>query len=77
MTTALGLIDNDSNLKFGESVLVIGCGGVGLNLISAAHLRGAGIVVGFDAKQEKNELALGWVQTHSFFRERKLKVFSI
>lgn len=41
LTTAFGVIDNDANLKLGESVLIIGAGGVGLNLIQAAKLKGA------------------------------------
>ena len=41
MTTALGLIDNEINLKFGESVAVIGCGGVGLNLIQGLKMKGS------------------------------------
>jgi S-(hydroxymethyl)glutathione dehydrogenase/alcohol dehydrogenase len=58
MTTALGLIDNESELKFGESVLVLGCGGVGLNVISAARLKGAGAISGFDSNEEKKTRTL-------------------
>ena len=40
LTTAMeSLIMSD--LKFGESVAVVGCGGVGLNLIQAAALKSA------------------------------------
>jgi len=56
MSTALAFIENESNLKFGESVLIIGCGGVGLNLILAASLRGAGIIVGLDTEESKESL---------------------
>jgi S-(hydroxymethyl)glutathione dehydrogenase/alcohol dehydrogenase len=48
MSTALGVINNEANLKFGESVMIIGCGGVGLNLIQAAKLAGAYPVIGID-----------------------------
>ena len=58
MTTALGLIENESNMKFGESVLVLGCGGVGLNVISASRLRGAGLIVGFDSQNSKKIITL-------------------
>jgi S-(hydroxymethyl)glutathione dehydrogenase / alcohol dehydrogenase len=58
MTTALGLIENESNLKFGESVLVLGCGGVGLNVISASRLRGAGLIVGYDSQNSKKTIVL-------------------
>jgi S-(hydroxymethyl)glutathione dehydrogenase / alcohol dehydrogenase len=58
MSTSLAVIENESDLKFGESVLVIGCGGVGLNLISAAKLRGAGEIIAIDRVQSKEALAL-------------------
>jgi len=41
LSTALGTIEQEANLKVGESVLIIGCGGLGLNLIRAAKIRGA------------------------------------
>lgn len=41
LSTALGVIENEAKVKFGESVLVIGCGGVGLAMILAAKLANA------------------------------------
>jgi S-(hydroxymethyl)glutathione dehydrogenase/alcohol dehydrogenase len=41
LTTAMGIIDNEVDLKFGESVAVVGCGGVGLNLLQAAAMKSA------------------------------------
>lgn len=58
LTTALGVIDNESNLRFGEKVAVIGCGGVGLNVLTAARLRGAGEIHAVDIATVKNELCL-------------------
>jgi S-(hydroxymethyl)glutathione dehydrogenase/alcohol dehydrogenase len=58
LTTALGIIDNQSHLKFGETVAIIGCGGVGLNLISGAALKGASIVYAIDSIQEKEQLVI-------------------
>jgi len=57
MTTALGIIDNECDLKFGERVAVIGCGGVGLNLIQGAFLRGAAEVVGVDINDKMHALS--------------------
>ena len=48
LTSAMGIIDNECHLKFGESVAVIGCGGVGLNLIQAAKMKNAYPVYGVD-----------------------------
>lgn len=61
LSTALGVIENEANLKMGESVLIIGCGGLGLNLILAARMRMAGSIIGMDIKHEKRHavLALG------------------
>lgn len=38
LTTALGVITYEANVKSGESILIIGAGGVGLNLIQGAKL---------------------------------------
>ncbi len=56
LTTAMGIIDNEVDLKFGESVAVIGCGGVGLNLIQAAALKSACPIVAIDCSKSKKDL---------------------
>lgn len=58
LTTALGVIDNESNLKFGERVAVLGCGGVGLNVLAAARLAGAGEIFAIDRAEAKAEICL-------------------
>ena len=65
LTTAFGIIDNESNLKFGETVAIIGCGGVGLNLITAARLKGAGEIHAVDIASSKTELTIS--QGGNFF----------
>ena len=39
MTTAAGVINNDAKVKIGESVVVFGVGGVGLNVVQFARAR--------------------------------------
>lgn len=56
MSTALGVIDNECDLKFGESVAIVGTGGVGLNLIQAAKLRGACPIYAVDINTSKDRL---------------------
>lgn len=56
LTTAMGIIDNEVDLKFGESVAVVGCGGVGLNLIQAAALKSACPIYAIDNNVTKREL---------------------
>lgn len=70
VSTALAFIEKESELMFGEAVLVIGCGGLGLNLIAAARLRGAGVIVGLDLKESKRELVLNQGAS-DFFTERE------
>lgn len=55
LSTALGTIEHEAKLLMGESVLIIGCGGLGLNLILAARLRKASIVCAQD-KEEKGQI---------------------
>jgi Zn-dependent alcohol dehydrogenase len=56
LTTAMGIIDNEVDLKFGESVAVIGCGGVGLNLIQAASLKSACPIYAVEKNLDKRNL---------------------
>jgi S-(hydroxymethyl)glutathione dehydrogenase/alcohol dehydrogenase len=58
LSTSLALMENESNLKFGESVVVIGCGGLGLSLIAAAKLRGAGDIIAIEQVESKRNLAI-------------------
>lgn len=57
LSTALGTMENEANLRFGESVLIIGCGGLGLNLILAAKLRQASKIVVIETSEEKKAMA--------------------
>lgn len=57
LSTALATIENEAALKMGESVLIVGCGGLGVSLIRAAKMRKASPVVSMDVTQEKRELA--------------------
>lgn len=58
LSTALGLVDNQLNLKLGEKVAVLGVGGVGLNILQAARIHGASQIIAIDRGYTKKELAL-------------------
>lgn len=58
LTTALGVINNDAKIKFGESLMIIGCGGVGLNLIQGGKLANASPIYCMDIIEEKKDLCL-------------------
>lgn len=58
VTTGLGLIANEARVKPGQSVVVLGCGGVGLNLIQGAALASAYPIIGIDLYTDKLERAM-------------------
>ena len=55
--TGAGAIFNDSKLKPGETVAVIGAGGIGLAAINAAKIAGAGRIIAIDPVADKRALA--------------------
>lgn len=57
VTTGLGIVFNDAQLKPGQSLLVFGAGGVGLNVLQGASLVHADPVVAVDVRDEKLRLA--------------------
>ncbi|MET3722955.1 Zn-dependent alcohol dehydrogenase [Sphingomonas trueperi] len=63
--TGAGSIFNDSRLRPGESVAVIGAGGIGLAAINAAKIAGAGQILAFDPVPEKRTLAEKMGATHT------------
>ncbi len=65
VTTAAGAINNDAHLKIGESVVVFGVGGVGLNLVQFAALAGGYPIVAVDLLDHKLEMARARGATHS------------
>lgn len=55
--TGYGAITYTAQVRPGESVAVIGCGGIGLCAINAAALAGAGRIIAIDRIAEKEDLA--------------------
>ena len=64
VVTGIGAV-NRARLRVGASVCVIGCGGVGLQVIAGARLAGAGIIVAVDTDEDKLELASRRGATHT------------
>lgn len=58
VTTGAGTIFNACKVTPGETVAVVGCGGVGLAAINAAKIAGAGRIIAADPIPEKRELAI-------------------
>jgi succinate semialdehyde reductase (NADPH) len=57
LLTAFGALRHVADLQEGETVAVIGAGGVGLNVVQLARALGAGRVVAVDVDSEKLEAA--------------------
>ena len=64
VTTGFGAVVNDSGLRPGGSVAVVGIGGVGINVLQAARLGGAHTIIAIDANPEKQTVALANGATH-------------
>jgi S-(hydroxymethyl)glutathione dehydrogenase/alcohol dehydrogenase len=65
VTTAAGVINNDANVKIGESVVIFGVGGVGLPLVQFAYLAGANPIIVVDRVASKLDMAKARGATHS------------
>ena len=55
--TGFGAAVNTAGIRFGETVAVIGCGGVGMAAINGAYVAGAGRVIAVDTNPVKLQLA--------------------
>jgi S-(hydroxymethyl)glutathione dehydrogenase / alcohol dehydrogenase len=64
VTTGFGVVENNAKLRIGESVVVFGAGGVGLNIVQAAALVSAYPVIAVDRFDGRLELAKQMGATH-------------
>ncbi len=55
VTTGVGAVVNTAKVRPGDSVVVFGLGGIGLNVIQGANLAGADRIVGVDVNSSKEE----------------------
>jgi S-(hydroxymethyl)glutathione dehydrogenase/alcohol dehydrogenase len=65
LTTGFGVINNDAHVKIGESVVIFGCGGIGLGVVLGARLAGAHPIVAVDLFDHKLEKARENGATHT------------
>lgn len=63
--TGVGAVFNTAGVEPASSVVVIGCGGVGLNVVQGAALARASTIVAVDLQASKLDLALRLGATHS------------
>ncbi|GAC1314297.1 MAG: Zn-dependent alcohol dehydrogenase [Acidimicrobiales bacterium] len=65
VTTGVGAAINTARVTPGASVVVFGCGGVGINVIQGARLAGAAEIVAVDLVADKREAARHFGATHA------------
>jgi Zn-dependent alcohol dehydrogenase len=65
VATGVGAVVRHAEVEAGASVLVIGCGGVGLNVVQGARLAGAGTIIACDLLENKLQYARDFGATHT------------
>lgn len=63
--TGYGSVVNSAKMKAGSTVVVIGTGGVGLNVIQGARISGASKIIAIDINKERLEMAKKFGATHT------------
>lgn len=65
VTTGAGAVFNTADVTPGETVCVVGCGGIGLAAVNAAKIAGAGKIIALDPVAEKRAIAEKLGATHT------------
>ena len=66
VTTAMGVINRDAAVQIGQSVVVFGVGGVGVNIVQSAALASAHPIIAVDVVESKLDWARRFGATHAF-----------
>lgn len=70
VTTGVGAVFNTTRVRPGSSVVVFGCGGVGLNVVQAAAMVSASTIIAVDIFDNKLEMAKRLGATHTINASR-------
>ena len=73
VTSGFGAVNNDAQVKIGQSVLIFGIGGMGLSIAYAASLVSAYPIVGIDLHKDKIEMGKKFGLTHGIVANSNLK----
>ncbi len=65
VATGVGAAMYTANVRPGDSVVVFGCGGVGLNILQGAALCGAATIIAVDTNAAKMQIARDFGATHT------------
>ena len=71
--TGYGSVVNSAKLQAGSSAVVLGTGGVGLNVIQGARISGAAKIIAIDINQERLEMAKQFGATHTILADKNDK----
>ncbi|MFE1749578.1 Zn-dependent alcohol dehydrogenase [Streptomyces anandii] len=71
--TGVGAVLNRARVRPGDSVLVIGAGGIGLNVLQGARIAGATRIVAVDANPAKEKTARRFGATHFLTSTRDVR----
>ena len=63
--TGFGAAVNTAGVRVGDTVVVLGCGGVGLNAVQGARIAGARVIIAIDMHDERLGLAARLGATHT------------
>ncbi len=67
VATGVGAVMYTAGVRPGECVVVLGCGGVGLNILQGAMLCGANPIIAVDVNEAKMQLARQFGATHTLY----------
>ncbi|MFT4570255.1 MAG: S-(hydroxymethyl)glutathione dehydrogenase/alcohol dehydrogenase [Hyphomicrobiaceae bacterium] len=65
VTTGVGAALNAAKVQPGQTVAVIGCGGVGQSVIQGCRIAGAGTIIAIDLNEAKRATAIKFGATHT------------
>ena len=68
--TGYGSVINAAKVRAESSVVVLGTGGVGLNVIQGARIAGAGKIIAIDVNPVRLEMALEYGATHAILADK-------
>jgi S-(hydroxymethyl)glutathione dehydrogenase/alcohol dehydrogenase len=71
VTTGFGVVQNNAKVRIGDTVVVFGAGGVGLNIVQAAVMAGAYPVIAVDLHDGRLALARKMGATHAVNSSRE------
>jgi S-(hydroxymethyl)glutathione dehydrogenase / alcohol dehydrogenase len=64
VTTGVGAVINTAKVQVGDTVVVFGLGGIGLNVVQGARIAGARMIVGVDLNSARRAMAEKFGLTH-------------